>query len=280
MKCAVFSPDSPTESVVEKRKRHLFKLSDRKYPDQFWAEIVAYRIGCLLGVEVPPYFVAHNSQTGESGALSEWFYTDRVDEFQAAGDILVKDKPFFERKKGSDHNLEDNARILNQMVRGNPVAVNWKQWWVDALLFDTLIGNTDRHQDNWGIIRSAGSWRLCPLFDNGTSLGHERQTKRVEGWDTNSLERYINKGTHHVKWSLASITPPYNHFGLVQRALEEWPETRDTVWSRLDFSAEEMRAGLIDILKLELPVPLSAARFEFMLRLLERRLDKLKNLFR
>ena len=37
-------------------------------------------------------------------------------------------------------------------------------------IFDFLIGNSDRHQNNWAIIKKDDDVRLSPLYDNGSSL--------------------------------------------------------------------------------------------------------------
>ena len=37
-------------------------------------------------------------------------------------------------------------------------------------IFDFLIGNTDRHQSNWALIRKDKVMRLSPLYDNSSSL--------------------------------------------------------------------------------------------------------------
>jgi hypothetical protein len=45
------------------------------------------------------------------------------------------------------------------------------------LAFDLLTANTERHWHNFGIVRNAdtGEWvKPIPLFDNGSSLWHER----------------------------------------------------------------------------------------------------------
>ncbi|HEX5338446.1 MAG TPA: HipA domain-containing protein [Gallionella sp.] len=185
-KDAVFAPMEPIDPVIVAGKRYLFKRSKRSYPDQFWGEVVAYRIGCLMGVQVPPAFVAYNSKTGHCAALIEWFYSDGKELFIMGGDFLQKIQPDFDRKYGTQHNLIDNSVFIRVLTRNKTLETNWRQWWVDALLFDALIGNTDRHQDNWGLIffRSGdeSKCRLAPLFDNGTSLGHERFPERVRGW--------------------------------------------------------------------------------------------------
>lgn len=45
-------------------------------------------------------------------------------------------------------------------------------------IFDFLIGNTDRHQSNWALIRKDRNIRLSPLYDNSSSLcAYVRESK-------------------------------------------------------------------------------------------------------
>ncbi|WP_419921647.1 hypothetical protein [Candidatus Poriferisodalis sp.] len=39
------------------------------------------------------------------------------------------------------------------------------------LVLDALVGNTDRHQENWAVIAGTDSLRLAPTFDHASSLG-------------------------------------------------------------------------------------------------------------
>ncbi len=281
-KVAIFAPEYPIESIISPGKRYLFKRSKRSYPDQFWGEIIAYRIGCLLGVNVPPAFAAWNSQTGHCAALIEWFYNDSGESFVMAGDFLQKMDKSFDRKLGTQHNFMDNMRLLRmlsiQRILAEP---HWRQWWIDALLFDALIGNTDRHQDNWGFIFTRSeqeiSCRLSPLFDNGTSLGHERFTDRVNQWTKIDYDRYIAKGKHHLKWSLNE--PTQEHFALLRRAVEEWPDTYDAVRAKLNFSSDALSDVTVGLLQLTATIPLFADRHKFVLYLLKERLALLKAMF-
>jgi hypothetical protein len=43
-------------------------------------------------------------------------------------------------------------------------------WFAGYLVLDALIGNTDRHQENWAVIGD-GRRRLAPTFDHASSLG-------------------------------------------------------------------------------------------------------------
>jgi hypothetical protein len=275
-KDAVFAPVLPPEPVLVRGKRYLFKRSKRSYPDQFWGEVIAYRVGCLLGVPVPPAFAALNSQTGHCAALIEWFYDDGVERFMMGGDFLHRIQPDYDREVGTKHNL-GHIEILMRALWGIGVRVmNWRQWWVDALVFDALIGNTDRHQDNWGLIfkprpGKLDACRMSPLFDNGTSLGHERFLERVRNWSDADLDRYVRRGTHHVKWSLTDVPAINSHAALLRHAALAWPQTIETTRNRLNFDPESLASCCADLVNLPTPVPLSAGRMAFVQRLLKRR---------
>jgi HipA-like C-terminal domain len=275
-KDAVFAPDKPSDAVLVASKRYLFKRSKRSYPDQFWGEVIAYRVGCLLGLQVPPAFVAFNSKTGHSAALIEWFYAEGVESFIMGGDFLHQLDSDYDRDKGTKHNLGQIEILMRAMYRTGTPVKNWRQWWVDALLFDALIGNTDRHQDNWGLVfQLAGDklsrCRLSPLYDNGTSLGHERFVERVQDWSDADIDRYIQKGTHHVKWSLQEKPVINRHTALLRRAILAWPKTIEIARSRLNFHADELVACSADLVDLPTPIALTPARIAFVQRLLKRR---------
>ena len=82
---------------------------------------------------------------------------------------------------------------------------NRREYWAKILLFDCLIGNTDRHHENWGIIiDSTNEKRFAPAFDNGIALGfrelpeaftdfdHHRFTKRFR------LKTPIRRNGHKI----------------------------------------------------------------------------------
>lgn len=282
-KQAVFAPDGVPGFLLPGR-RYLFKESQPKYPDQYLTEVAAYRIGRLIDVNVPPAFAAFDSRTGVCGALIQWFYTDGVERFVWAGDLLQNIRPTFDRKKGRDHNLKDISKLLLGMRIAGALhaSEDWRQWWAEALLLDALLGNTDRHQDNWGFLyaQELGGTndraRLCPYFDNGTSMGHERFTNLVSGWTDDQLDRYIAKGTHHVRWEHGGVR--LNHCELLRKALLIWPRTRPAIELKASaIAAPDLAVAVESLTQLNLPVPMSPQRSAFMLRLLTRRLAHIKD---
>lgn len=280
---AFYAPNE-VAGYLRPARRYLFKRSKKSYPDQFWGEVISYRIGCLLGVAVPPAFYAINSDTHVAAALIEWFY-DPGELFMHGGDFLVDLRKDYEREVGAQHNLGDVEILSTALSRGYGLSPDWKQWWVDALLFDALIGNTDRHQDNWGFIfglpvdgHGARPSRMAPLFDNGTSLGHERFPSRIAGWGRQDYDRYVSKGTHHVKWTLSD--PVKGHFDLLRRTIDRWPHTVDLARARLNFHEDELSDCFVDLRQLPGPMPLTLERQNFIARLLRLRFNILTDLLR
>ena len=62
-------------------------------------------------------------------------------------------------------------------------------YWARIFAFDALVGNTDRHQENWGLLWSNTGGiprvRFSPAFDNGTSLGHEITEAALPNFEDN-----------------------------------------------------------------------------------------------
>lgn len=284
-KSAYISPDAPLDPVIRPRWRYLLKMSRGCYPEQFWGEVVAYRIACLMGVPVPPAFVAIHRSTGAAGALIEWFYEEGAQNFVWAGEFLQKINENFDRERGSTHCVQDNEILARSFAMGRVgrerlFTQDWRQWWVDALLFDALIGNTDRHQDNWGFVfRTSEPYiSLAPLFDNGTSLGSERHQRKFVHWGEKDFAKYIENGKHHIRWRMASGVEEQGHVALVRLALARWPSTRTVAQSRLNFSAADMAQSIDDLAALDSPVPFGSERRSFMLELLTRRLAVLQDI--
>jgi len=78
-------------------------------------------------------------------------------------------------KRRNAYTLDLVIKALRAYVRKNSKAkIVWEQFF-NLLVFDALIGGTDRHYNNWGILEKADDSefkfiKLAPAFDNGVSL--------------------------------------------------------------------------------------------------------------
>lgn len=90
---------------------------------------------------------------------------------------------------------------------------------ISTIIFDSIIGNEDRHQENWGIIVSQRTLQvqrrfrkpqlvrqvICeysPIYDSGSSLGRELLEEKVNRMlkDNNEFEAYIRRGKSEIHW--------------------------------------------------------------------------------
>ena len=127
---------------------------------QFWSEIVAAEVGELLGLQVPETFIGLNERSDipfTVWVLTKWFLKDR-DIFVRGSELMTRHIENYSEKQ---HNL-DSAIAHTVDIEGA------LKYWIEMIVFDCLIGNTDRHHENWGVINHS---RLTPLYDNGISLG-------------------------------------------------------------------------------------------------------------
>lgn len=71
--------------------------------------------------------------------------------------------------------------------------------FVGYLMLDALVGNQDRHDENWGLILTGnGSLALAPTFDHASSLGRneqdaERSVRLTTRDQRRSVERYVER---------------------------------------------------------------------------------------
>jgi len=260
-------------SPLEKPPRH---------PDQFWTEIIAYRIGCLLGIPVPPAFVAFNERDKSCGALIEWFlnYPEQYEKeyFIAGGDIMVNFIPSYDRKKGQQHHFAIIERYLGILEKSNDVEMGeWQFFWCDMLLFDALIGNTDRHQDNWGLLfqkieNSVPRIRMAPVFDNGTSLGYEILEDKMDNFlITDCMQRYIRKGRHHIRHQL-NDKQSAQHIELLVLLANKYPAMLQRMIDKLiAFDVTRLKATINHYTGFNIRIPLTVKRAEFVYHLIESR---------
>ncbi|WP_462410396.1 HipA domain-containing protein [Neobacillus sp. Marseille-QA0830] len=103
------------------------------------------------------------------------------------------------------------------------------------IIFDTLIGNTDRHQDNFGVIRNekTGEHKFAPLYDNSSSLGREFPTQKVKLMlrDPNMFSSYIygSKSTTLLRWGQIWHKKRMNIFVFYDLVTEKHPEIKDYI---------------------------------------------------
>jgi len=91
--------------------------------------------------------------------------------------------------------LRDNSKLTNVQ---ETISMFWRIYIMDALL-----GNFDRHGANWGFIKENNSYRLAPVFDNGSclfpNLVDENEIQAIMDSVTETDKRVFKFPTSQVK---------------------------------------------------------------------------------
>ena len=276
-----FSPADPKTDVIKPNWHYMFKLSRsiEWCPWQFWVEIIAYRLGCLIGVKVPPAHVGYTAQYGLDeipayGSLIEWFYDENSDVFIHGGQFMVQLIEDYDRDKGKKHNFNSVSAFVQ--------IPDFVKHWTGVFVLDTLIANTDRHHDNWGIVLQGGKAKpdkakmsFAPAFDNGTAMEHgQRESNFYKFNDPNKLNKHLTNprfAKHHMKWSLQQgQDSPLNFFQFVAEFALKYPESKSIIDKHLSFTraqVEEILFPLCDFVG-DKEYRLTPTRLEFMLDML------------
>jgi hypothetical protein len=257
---------------------YLFKTAEGWKAKQLWSEIIAYRLAVLTGVDVPPCFLAVNEQSGQMGALVEFFYGYPGENDPArlihGADVLMRLRPSATSER--PHGARTNVTICRAYgIRDSA------EWWGKVLAFDALIGNTDRHMENWGLLVQRNSdgtpprISLAPAFDNGTSLGYEKsEAQLARARAPSALASYIDRGHHHCGWNVAEDRP-LPHMAMCGRFVAAYPEARPGMEQVVAFGA----GGLAEILEhcksFDVDVPFTEGRVRFVSELLMARRSRL-----
>lgn len=299
-KKAVYCPCDCVYDFLIPSRRYLFKRAFSRYPEQFFVEIICYKIGCMMGVEVPPTFIAIDSSEGDlvCGSLVQWFYDETCHEFERyvdGSDILPAIIEGFNVKTGEQHNFITMLDICNSLKSSQSFEMEpgLITKLLKMLVFDALIGNTDRHQENWGFLFHKGQSyetllsgtpksivSLSPAFDNGTSMGHEIIERKFKTFDLpGKMDLYIRKGTHHMRWSIEDSVRT-NHIDLILKIAELGGNFSRYALKWLDINLQEVEDYMRLLTEFELPVKLSPSRVDFMFKLISTRHSKLVSALR
>ena len=96
--------------------------------------------------------------------------------------------------------------------------------FLKIMVFDALVGETDRHEENWGISYNNGKYQISPLYDNGCNLLREYKDKNkiIENWENGKRDfnAYINRSKTLIYNS--KNNKKYTHFELIKQLYKQY----------------------------------------------------------
>jgi hypothetical protein len=205
--------------------RWLFKYS-RPRTGEHWSEKVAAEIGVQLGIPVARVELAVCD--GVPGACSKSFLPNKG--VLVHGNELLQEVdqayPVTQLRGVSKHTVD---AVFDQLCNvdppmGSPSSLSAADCFVGYLLLDALIGNGDRHHENWAVIHDTASRHLAPSYDHASSLGRElldeARSVRLGGLDQGrTVDQYAARASSafYAKPTDAKPLSPIEAFRLAGR---------------------------------------------------------------
>ena len=182
-------------------RQWLFKFS-REGTGEDWAEKIAAEIAGILEMSAPGVELAVFD--GQRGSISRSFVLQREGWDLVHGNELLADYVSgYQRElvfRQSQHTLDNILTVLRRIFPDPEQSQVQIEQLAGYLTLDALVGNTDRHHENWGVLRRTradGSLEdtLAPSFDHASSLGRELlPDERERHLRDGSIETYARRG--------------------------------------------------------------------------------------
>lgn len=123
------------------------------------SEKMSFEIAKVLGYSCARIEFGEDEE-GRIGILN-YLFVNRQDEVHSDA-ISYINKEY--SKRGEFYIISNIKRCLDEI--DNELFKDF----LKIMIFDCLVGETDRHEENWGITRVDGKYKLSPLYDNGCNL--------------------------------------------------------------------------------------------------------------
>ena len=204
----------------------LFKYA-RENTGEHWAEKIAAEVAGLLDVTHPVVELATFDRS--LGVVTKSFASDGS-ELVHGNQILARIMSDYDEGatfRQSRHTLANIWTALDRVFKMPEESERAKRCFAEYLILDALIGNTDRHHENWGLLRrrtdSGWSEYLAPSFDHASSLGRELQDSRRDLLLSESrVGNYVKRGRGGIYWSDAQPNAP-SPLKLALLVIREYP---------------------------------------------------------
>lgn len=120
----------------------------KDYKYEFWSEVIAYEVGTLLGFTMLKYDIAIDGEI--MGCISESMIDSESEELIEGVKYLQAFSPNYDPQK-KEHQTHYTFHLIENALKSAKLGHEMANI-IELIIFDALIGNGDRHQENWAFI--------------------------------------------------------------------------------------------------------------------------------
>lgn len=175
------------KTLIYDSKRYLVKFPDPireknkniSYINNAYSEYVGSNIFRIVGFKVQNTILGKYKYNGKDKIVCACEdFTDEENELYEFESIALSSNP--DKKIGTE--VEDIMEVIqtNKMICPDTSKMFWKMFIIDA-----LIGNTDRHNGNWGFLINVKTQKIefSPIYDCGSCLNPLLEDTEIEKLD-------------------------------------------------------------------------------------------------
>ena len=175
------------KTLIYDSKRYLVKFPDPireknkniSYINNAYSEYVGSNIFRIVGFKVQNTILGKYKYNGNDKIVCACEdFTDEENELYEFESIALSSNP--DKKIGTE--VEDIMEVIktNKMICSDTSKMFWKMF-----IIDVLIGNTDRHNGNWGFLINVKTQKIefSPIYDCGSCLNPLLEDTEIEKLD-------------------------------------------------------------------------------------------------
>lgn len=181
------------KTLIYNNKKYLVKFPDPvreknkniSYINNAFSEYIGSNIFKICGFEVQNTILGKYNYNGKEKIVCACEdFTDNENILYEFENLALSTNP----DKKIETELNDIMEVIEESRMINTEETKQKFW--DMFVIDSLIGNTDRHNGNWGFLlnKTTGKVEFSPIYDCGSALNPMLEDKEIEKIDETELK--------------------------------------------------------------------------------------------
>lgn len=209
---------------------YIAKVGHKWYPNESITEQLMTRIGQTIGIKVAESNLM--LAKGQLRFLSKYFLNIKDEQLVHGSEIItayIKDEEFVQKVDEANQTkelftFESILDAIKEVYQDNEKKII--SGFIEMLFFDALVGNNDRHFENWGVIENVkkiSDAQFSPVYDTARGLFWNYHESNLDKFlkSEKKFKNYIKGSKPTTGWNNKR---ELNHFELIELVIYNYPE--------------------------------------------------------